>query len=131
MGTESGLSIASIDRLKGGGNRGRRRERVCAKRRMIGLFDSRQFCLILPRPSLALTDTLLTHMKKRRNSVCPHLSLSVFPSNIQVRYAQNHYHCISTASIWKHQNYWPWEKKEDCWRKRKGKGNGVGVCFST
>jgi hypothetical protein len=55
MGTESGLSTTSIDRLKGGGDRGRRRERVCAKRRKMGLFDSRQYCLILPRPSLALT----------------------------------------------------------------------------
>lgn len=61
----------------------------CAKRTKMGLFDSRPYwyCLTLPRPSLALTDTLLTNpyeeMKKQCVPLC--LSLSVFPSNIQVR----------------------------------------------
>lgn len=57
------------------------------KRTKMGLFDSRQYCLTLPRPPLALTDTLLTNPYEEMKKQCvpPCLSLSVFPSNIQVR----------------------------------------------
>lgn len=81
------LGFQSPALIEGGGDRERRRERVCAKRRKMGPFDSRQICLILPRPSLALRDTLLTnpYEETKKQCVSPCLSLSVFPSNIQVR----------------------------------------------